>query len=657
MANFSFMNTLHATIPAERIAILDCGAQYTKVIDRRVRELNIETVIYPVDVPASTLANEALQGIILSGGPHSVYEADAPSCDPAIFDLGVPVLGICYGMQLLTQHFGGTVESCSLKEYGETLIDIDTDSPIFEGLEAKEQVLMSHGDSVTQLGEGFVQIATSHSVVNGQSVAVVAAVANTERNIYGLQFHPEVELSLHGDVMLKNFLYGVCQLTGNFKLENRLEGLLEELREQVGKHPVFVLVSGGVDSSVVAAALVKALAPEQVYAVHMNTGLMRLNESDLVCDALQAIGLKHLKRLDAQEAFLNFMSVNDEGQPIGPLCEATDPEEKRRLIGDAFFKLIDDEMRETFAKAGLNPDKVLLAQGTLRPDLIESGNKEVSKTAHKIKTHHNDVPLIQQQREKGLVVEPNRDLHKDEVREVGRLLGLPEALVIRQPFPGPGLGVRTLCATEPFGLETYDALNAELQQVASEYGLEAVLLPVRTVGVQGDGRTYSFAGALQGDSNWDSDAGFNRIRQAAREIPNRIRAINRLALNIHPSFRLPKAVKTITPTTLQPDVIATLQQWDDATTQFAMAHAQFNHISQLLTVMLPVDTENQGRRSLAVRGVVTSDFMTARPAWPGQEFAYGFLSQLGQALATSQQGLEGIYYDVTGKPPATVEWE
>jgi GMP synthase (glutamine-hydrolysing) len=416
-----------------------------------------------------------------------------------------------------------------------------------------------------------------------------------------------------------------------------------------------------VDSSVVAAALIKALPPEQVYAVHMNTGLMRLNESDLVCDALKAIGLTHLKRLDAQEAFLNATTVDDAGKTIGPLCLATDPEEKRRLIGDAFFNLIDAEMRETFQKAGLNPDKVLLAQGTLRPDLIESGNKDVSKTAHKIKTHHNDVPLIQQQREKGLIVEPNRDLHKDEVREVGRLLGLPEALVIRQPFPGPGLGVRTLCATEPFGLDVYDALNAELQTLAAEYNLEAVLLPVRTVGVQGDGRTYSFVGALQAPSSWiqpwDSEAGFAIIRQAAREIPNRLRAINRLAFNIHPSYRLPQAIKHITPTTLTPDVIDTLQHWDACTTEVAMQHADFARISQLLTVMLPIDSEGRGRRSLAVRGVVTSDFMTARPAWPGQEFGYGFLTQLAHELASTQQGLEGIYYDITGKPPATVEWE
>ncbi len=639
----------------ERLAILDCGAQYTKVIDRRLRHLNVESVIYPIDVSASQLKADGIRGIILSGGPHSVYEPNAPHCDPAIFELGVPVLGICYGMQLMTHHFGGVVEACSRKEYGETNIQVDVQSPLFQGLDAEQPVLMSHGDSVTQLGKGFRTIATSRSEEAGQVVEIHAGISHESMPFYGVQFHPEVELSVQGVAMLERFLFQICKVSGTFKLEDRLEELLENLREQVQDRPVFVLVSGGVDSSVVAAALVKALPPEQVYAVHINTGLMRQNESDLVCDALKAIGLKHLKRLDAQDFFLDFTTQDDDGQTIGPLKSETDPEAKRRLIGDAFFRLIDQEMKETLKEAGVSADAVLLAQGTLRPDLIESGNKEVSQTAQKIKTHHNDVPLIQAQREKGLVVEPNRDLHKDEVRQVGRLLGLPEDLVIRQPFPGPGLGVRILCANSPYGLDRYDVLNQDLQAVASEFGLKACLLPVRTVGVQGDGRTYSYVAAIEAD-DFDSVEGFQAIRHASRELTNRLPMINRIALNIAPQCPLPSAIKTITPTTLTPDVITQLQAWDALVTQHALHHADFSAISQLLAVSLPVDSTHSGLRSVAVRAVVTSDFMTARPALVGHELPVGFLSSLGQILHACS-GVNHVFYDVSSKPPATVEWE
>ena len=639
----------------EPIAILDCGAQYTKVIDRRLRQLNVESVIYPIDVQASVLQDAGIKGIILSGGPHSVYDLGAPKCDGAIFDLDVPVLGICYGMQLMTQHFGGIVGSCARKEYGETEITVNTSSPLFTGLNPTQHVLMSHGDSVTQLGEGFVAIAESVSKEAGKTVNVHAGIAHQNKPFYGVQFHPEVELSTEGTAMLERFLFNICHLSGSFKLADRLETMLAELKAHVRDRPVFVLVSGGVDSSVVAAALIKALPAQQVYAVHINTGLMRQDESDLVCDALKAIGLTHLKRLDAQDFFLDFTTLDDTGRTIGPLKDATDPEEKRRLIGDAFFRLIDAEMKATLEEAGVSADDVLLAQGTLRPDLIESGNKDVSKTAHKIKTHHNDVPLIQAQRNKGLIVEPNRDLHKDEVRQVGRLLGLPEALVIRQPFPGPGLGVRMLCAKQAYGLEAYDSLNADLQEIACEFELRAVLLPVRTVGVQGDGRTYSYVAAIEAE-DFDSTDGFKAVRHAARELTNRLPLINRIALNILPSRSLPTAIKTITPTTLTPDAIAQLQTWDAQVTSYTLAHADFNAISQLLAVMLPVAVDSVGTRSLAVRAVVTSDFMTARPAVVGQELPEGFLSGLGQHLAKCS-GVSHVFYDVTSKPPATVEWE
>jgi GMP synthase (glutamine-hydrolysing) len=642
-----------------KIAILDCGAQYTKVIDRRIRQQAVETVILPLEVPLETLKTGGFSGIILSGGPHSVYEADAPKCDAGIFQLGIPVLGICYGMQLITHLFNGVVQGCSHKEYGETTIQLAPNAaeqcPLFVGLALNQVVLMSHGDSVTTLGEGFVQTATSTTHhADGTQTNVVAAIAHSTLPFYGVQFHPEVELTENGQQMLTQFLFDVCHAQPTFSVENRLEGLIAEIQTQAQHHPVFVLLSGGVDSSVVAALLLKALGGDQVFGVHVNTGMMRLNESNLVCDALTALGLKHLKRLDAQEAFLSAIGVNEAGQGIGPLAVETEPEAKRQLIGDTFFHLIDAEMKATMQEHGLNPEKILLAQGTLRPDLIESGNRDISKTAHKIKTHHNDVPLIQQQRALGLIIEPNKDLHKDEVREVGRLLGLPEALVVRQPFPGPGLGVRVLCATQAYGLSQYDALNTKLQQLLAATGLTGCLLPVRTVGVQGDGRTYAFVAAVDAPQ-YDTPEGLAVLQQLAKTIPNQLAGVNRLAVNLlcH-TTPLPTSLKTIIPTTLTPDVITHLQQVDDAVTQAFMAETAFDKISQLLTVCVPVGENN--KRSVAIRGVVTSDFMTARPAWWGQEIPFGFLPALAQHLQI-EHNLSYVFYDMTGKPPATVEWE
>ncbi|MCX5920565.1 MAG: glutamine-hydrolyzing GMP synthase [Candidatus Melainabacteria bacterium] len=643
-----------------KIAILDCGAQYTKVIDRRIRQQAVETVIYPLEVPLETLKAAGLSGIILSGGPHSVYEPNAPRCDAGIFQLGVPVLGICYGMQLMTHLFGGVVAGCSHKEYGETTIQLlpEVACPLFAGLETNQLVLMSHGDSVTQLGEGFVETAVSITPhADGTQTKVVAGIAHTEKPFYGVQFHPEVELTENGEAMLNQFLFAVCKVTPSFSVENRLAGLIADIQAQAQNHPVFVLLSGGVDSSVVAALLLKALGGDQVFGVHVNTGLMRLNESDLVCDALTALGLKHLKRLDAQEAFLSATAVNEAGQAIGPLRTEIDPEAKRQLIGDTFFHLIDAEMKATVAEHGLVAEKIMLAQGTLRPDLIESGNRDISKTAHKIKTHHNDVALIQQQRALGLVIEPNKDLHKDEVREVGRLLGLPEALVVRQPFPGPGLGVRVLCANEAFGLEQYDTLNAKLHAILAEDGLTGCLLPVRTVGVQGDGRTYAFVAGINAP-NYDTPEGLAVLQKVAKAIPNRLAGVNRLALNLlSVTSPLPAELKTIVPTTLVPEVIEPLQQIDDVVTQAFLAKADFASISQLLTVCLPVGVGGEvPKRSVAIRGVVTSDFMTARPAWWGKEMPFGFLPALASQLH-QHYGLAYVFYDLTGKPPATVEWE
>lgn len=637
----------HAQSPVEKIALLDCGAQYTKVIDRRVRELNVATEIFPVDVKAADLGKE-FSGIILSGGPNSVYEEGAPQCDPAIFELGIPVLGICYGMQLMNRTFGGTVLPSPTKEYGETEVTVEPGCLLFDSLDSVQHVLMSHGDSVGEPAPGFEIVGKSISTHHHE---VVAVIQNAEKRFYGVQFHPEVELSVNGGKMLENFLYKICSLTGSFDLSHRLEDTLTAIREKVGDKNVFVLVSGGVDSSVTAALLVKALRPEQVFAVHIDSGMMRANESSLVCEALKAIGLRHLERVDAEEIFLNATTDID-GQVVGPLNQTTEPEVKRRIIGDVFYHLITDAIR----KSGLNLDETFIAQGTLRPDLIESGNREVSSQAHTIKTHHNDVPLIQEQRKKGLIIEPNRDWHKDEVRKVGRMLGLPDELVMRHPFPGPGLGIRVLCTDKPYLTEDYACVNAELQELAEADGFEAVLLPVQSVGVQGDSRSYRYLAVIKGDLN---KLDWATIRGLAQKIPNRIHAINRVALLLTEKH-LPKQVKTVTPTLLNPVTLEKLRVLDNMVTEGFKAQGIHDMISQLFTVLLPVDSDPRidrpFRHSAVIRAVITSDYMTARPAALGSEIPVEFIRNLAEELS-GQPNVDLVLYDITSKPPATVEWE
>ncbi len=633
------------TQQTDKVAILDCGAQYTKVIDRRVRELNVDTEIFPVNVEIARLKDKGFSGIILSGGPESVYEPGSPRCASELFELGVPVLGICYGMQLMTHHFGGVVEGKTIKEYGETHISVKTDSLLFSGLEATQQVLMSHGDSVAKLPEGFRQIATS---IQRDGNQIVAGIEHAEKKMVGVQFHPEVNLTEHGEVMLRNFLYQVCGLSGNYVLSDRLEETLEAIRQQVGENNVIVLVSGGVDSTVTAALLLKALGPEKVYAIHIDSGLMRHEESAKVAEALKALGLKHLEVLHAEAQFLS-QPVQVDGYLVGPLSQVTDPETKRRIIGDVFYQLT----QQTIEKLNLDMDHTYIAQGTLRPDLIESGNRGISATAHKIKTHHNDVPVIQEQREKGMIVEPNKDLHKDEVRQIGRMLGLPEELVIRQPFPGPGLGIRVLCTEKPFMTDTFARTNVDLEELAKQQGFSGTILPVQTVGVQGDHRSYSYLAALAKhdilSTPWDA------LRELTQDIPNRLHEVNRVTLVLNRDH-LPETVHEITPTHLTPDTLAKLRRLDHMVSEAFIQTGLYGAISQLLTVLVPVDISGAGGHSVAIRAVVTHDYMTARPAAIGKEIPVEFLKTLAQRLS-NQPGVDLVLYDITSKPPATVEWE
>ena len=639
----------------EKLAILDCGGQYTKVIDRKIRELGVYTDIFPMGVPAGKL--DGYGAIIFSGGPASVWENGAPAYDDAIFELGIPMLGICYGMQMIVDHFGGKVAANVKTEYGQTEIKVDPSCPIFSGLEPIQKVLMSHGDAVSVMPEGFQLVAETGSVCAG--------VYSKDKNIVGVQFHPEVDPTVNGVKMLENFVRGVCKFKEVYALEDRIQTSLDMIRRRVGENgKVVVLVSGGVDSAVTAALLVKALRPDQVYGIHIDHGMMRKNESDIICQNLADLGLTQMQRINAEDEFFNtpldleVEYTNDKGEKVremrhyAPLTETTNPEDKRAIIGHMFFVVT-----EKAAKAlDLDFETAFLGQGTLRPDLIESGNPDVSGYAKKIKTHHNDVGVIRKLRDKGHVIETNWDWHKDEVRQVARMLGLDESIASRQPFPGPGLGVRILCTDGGNHADPEKSAKLDAYRAESVSKREMALAPVQSVGVQGDHRSYRSLAILADnglDIDWDS------IRSDAREIPNHLDFINRVAYLINRKSIGGELVSVRS--RICRETTELLREVDDIVTSeimVPMPGAKASRIAQCFAVLVPISTDGK-RFSIAIRAVVTSDFMTAQSAIPGVDFPKDALSNILSRIEANPvaEKIDMIFYDVTGKPPATVEWE
>ncbi|EFA75840.1 GMP synthetase [Heterostelium album PN500] len=657
----------------EIVLILDAGSQYSKVIDRRVRELCVASEIHPFDTKlAPLLARGNVRAIIISGGPESVYSAKAPAYDPFLFDpsLGVPVLGICYGMQLMTHLLGGKVEKKDHREDGVHNIHIKGNSELFYGLEKSERVLLTHGDSVTQVAPGFTEICLSEG-------GVIAGVENVASGMYGLQFHPEVDLTENGKSILKNFLLRIAKCKADYTLDDREHQAIKYIRETVGDGKVLVLVSGGVDSTVCAALIAKAIGPERVIALHIDNGFMRHEESARVEQALKVLGLR-LIVVDASQTFYNS-TTTIKGVVTEQLKITVHPEEKRKIIGDTFMKVADDEVR----KLGLNPNEVYLAQGTLRPDLIESSSKTVSGVADVIKTHHNDTELVRLLRETGRVVEPLRDYHKDEVRELGKNLGLSEDLVWRQPFPGPGLAIRILCSDKPYVDAQFDTtrevlsyivtgnaadtldqatrgkIDAQLrdmscyEKVRAISGITPLLLPVQTVGVQGDGRTYSYlVGLTQQTPNW------TELFQLAKIIPKLCHNVNRVVYVFGEPVANP-VIRSITTTRLQPDTISQLQIADAIANEILQKYKLIRTLSQVPIILFPIDfdTENSGKRSIAIRTFITNDFMTGVPAVPNQQIPEECLREMVDAILAKTPNISRVVFDLTSKPPGTTEWE
>ena len=491
------------------VVVLDFGGQYKELIARRVRECKVASVIKRGNTPLEELRALSPIGIILTGGPDSVYCDGAPRCDPALFDMGIPVLGICYGLQLVVYSMGGQVKPCSVSEYGRTKVTVDTASPIFRGLEKSQVGLMSHTDQVHSLPDGFVSVASTANCPN-------AGIAHETRRIYGTQFHPEVENTPNGTLIIRNFLYEVCGAAGDYDIHDYETRMIGEIREQVGSGHVILGLSGGVDSSVCAALLAKAV-PGQLHCIFVDHGLMRKNEGDEVEAAFAGREL-HFIRVNAEERFLRL------------LAGVSDPEKKRKIIGSEFVRVFEDEAK----KLG---DIRFLAQGTIYPDVVESGVDSAV-----IKSHHNVGGLPEDMSFKELV-EPLRGLFKDEVRALGRQLGLPKALVERQPFPGPGLAVRVIgdITKEKLDLlrEADAIFRAEMKRSrvkADQYF--AVLTDTRSVGVMGDFRTHGVTVALRAVKTTDFmtcqvvPINYNLLTRTATRIVNEVKGISRVVYDI-----------------------------------------------------------------------------------------------------------------------------
>jgi GMP synthase (glutamine-hydrolysing) len=582
-------------VPNPQIAILDTGGQYCHLIARKVRELGVYSEVLPSETPAERLAG--FKGIIISGGPASVYEQGSPWVDPAIFESGSAVLGICYGQHLMAHMLGGTVQRGEKGEYGLATLESPT-GRLFRGAEGPQQIWMSHRDSVSGLPVGF-------QAVGQTETCEIAAIEDPTRRLYGVQFHPEVVHTHQGRTILSNFLFDVCGCTSDWDPKHRIPLIEQRIREIAGDRNIFFFVSGGVDSTVAYSLCLRALGKNRVSGFYVDTGLMREDETKFVRELFHTLG---------SEAFM----VEEAGdQFLGALAGVRDPEKKRHIIGQQFV-----EVQERILQTGHFLDgKWILGQGTIYPDTIESGGSE---KAALIKTHHNRVAGIQVLIEQNRIIEPLSSFYKDEVREIGRELGLPNEFLDRHPFPGPGLAIRCLCAekSEPV-IPTQDGY----------------VIPVRSVGVQGDSRTYKPILSISG----------NDLHDRATALTNRLSNVNRVVAGI--ATHVPMEQMTVQPSEISEGRLNRLRKADMIVRRLSEESGFEKEVWQFPVVLIPLGTGDRPD-SVVLRPIHSVDGMTAQSIMMDQ----GLLNTMTKEIL-DVPGICGIFYDLTNKPPGTIEWE
>ena len=497
----------------EIVIVLDFGGQYNQLIARRVRECNVYCEVLPHTTSPMRIKELAPKGIIFTGGPNSVYDPEAPSIDPAIFSMGIPILGICYGSQLMTQLLGGKVTKAPVREYGRTELNVTTTSKLFQSISENTICLMSHTDYIEQPADGFEIIGRSDS-------CPIAAIENPQKKLYGVQFHPEVVHTTEGTQMLHNFLYQVCGCSGDWVMSSFTEEMVKSLKEKIGDKKVLCALSGGVDSSVAAVMISKAVG-KQLTCIFVDHGLLRKNEGDEV------------EQIFTTQFDVNFVRVNAQQRFYDRLAGVSEPEEKRKIIGEEFIRVFEEEAK----KIGTVD---FLVQGTIYPDVIESG---LGKSAV-IKSHHNvgGLPDYVDFKE---IIEPLRNLFKDEVRKAGLELGIPEKLVFRQPFPGPGLAIRIIGDVTPEKIAILQDADYIYREEIAKAGLDrsigqyfAVLTNLRSVGVMGDERTYDYTVALRAVTTTDfmtaefAEIPWEVLGKISNRIVNEVKHVNRICYDI-----------------------------------------------------------------------------------------------------------------------------
>jgi GMP synthase (glutamine-hydrolysing) len=592
-----------AEITVPQITVLDAGGQYCHLIARKVRDLGVYAEVRASETPAEALAGR--KGLIISGGPSSVYDPGSPTVDPLIFHNHHAVLGICYGQQLMAHLLGGVVQKGVKGEYGLATLELngEPETPLFAGLPGRQQVWMSHRDLVTGLPPGFSSLGTT-------STCALAAIAAPDLGLYAVQFHPEVVHTTQGKRILENFLFDVCGCVKDWDPRNRVRLIEEDIQRTVGERNVFFFVSGGVDSTVAYTLCLRALGEERVRGIYVDTGLMREGETEFVRSMFDALGAGTVSIERVEQQFL------------GALAAARDPEEKRQIIGEEFVRVQERIIESRHLLDG----HWILGQGTIYPDTIESGGTE---KASLIKTHHNRVAGIQQLLAAKRIVEPLSAYYKDEVREIGRELGIAEEVLERHPFPGPGLAIRCLCAEN----------DEPVSKTPDGY-----LLPVRSVGVQGDERSYAPVLALDRFPRSDG-----ALQNEATELINRVRGVNRVVARV--AGRIALCDMRVSSSLLSPERLARLRHADAIVRRLSYQSGFDQKVWQFPVVLIPVGSAAKPD-SVVLRPIDSVDGMTAQSVAMDEPLLRAIAGELLEV-----EGVCGVFYDLTHKPPATIEWE